>query len=192
MPSASLNAESTSPVEVTGMTKEQLINLLGNTTTIGGRRIALNDPEFDPAALGSIELRFYHVQYGLDNNDKKETMRYNIIFKDVNEGNSSYGDSVKEARWWAEDQTIEAGERNKDDIYKWSATKYNTVCLTFDPKMISGVAQPFAGPRWEDELCVPVVEYSGGATSITIPEEAKSSTAGPEASEEQQQAGANV
>ncbi len=193
VPSASLNAESTPPVEVAGMTKEQLINLLGNVSTIGGRRIALNDPAFNPEALGNIELRFYHVQYGLDNNDKKEDMRYNIVFKDVKEGNSSYGDSVREARWWADDKTIEPGERGYDDLYKWSATQYNTVCLTFDPKMISGVANPIVGPRFEDDLCVPIIEYSGGATSITIPEEARGNmTAAPGASEEEQQAGASV
>jgi len=194
VPSAALSAESTPPVEIAGMTRERLMDLLGNTTTIGGRRIALNDPVFDPASLGNIKLRFYHVQYGLTDNSQ-EKMHFNIIFKDIrDETNSSYGEAIKEVRWWPEDNTVEPGARAYDDLYKWSATKYNTVCVTFDPKMISGDATPFVGPRWEDKLCVPIVEYSGGATEITIPEAARAENATGAAApgDEQAQPGANV
>ncbi len=104
-------------------------------------------------------------------------MRFNIVFKDIrDETNSSYGDAIKEARWWPDDQTVEAGSKASDNLYKWSATKYNTVCTTFDPKMVSGDPK-MLGQSWKDKLCVPIVEYSGGSTEITIPSAATSGNA---------------
>jgi len=176
--SASLNAERGLPVEVAGLTRQQLVDLVGNYTTIGGRRINLADASFDPKTLGPIKLRFYHVQYSIINNAvKEEAMTYNIVFKDVGENlNSSYGDSIREARWWQDQGSIiEHGAGASDDLYKWSATKYNTVCLTFSPKLPSGSA---ANSRLVDKLCVPFIEYAGGATSI-VPSDVAAGTAPP-------------
>jgi len=165
--SGALNAERGLPVEVSGMTRVQLVDLLGNVTTIGGKRMNLQDPAFNPKTLGPIKLRFYHVQYSLYNNAAKDKpLQFNIVFKDVNDyTNSSYGEAVREGRWWPEGQTLEHGAGASDDLYKWSATKYDSVCMTFDPKLPSGTADI---PRMTDELCTPFVEYAEGATSVPV------------------------
>ena len=165
--SGALNAERGLPVEVSGMTRVQLVDLLGNVTTIGGKRINLQDPAFNPKTLGPIKLRFYHVQFSLYNNAAKDKpLQFNIVFKDINDyTNSSYGEAVREGRWWPEDQTLEHGAGASDDLYKWSATKYDSVCMTFDPKLPSGTADI---PRMTDELCTPFVEYAEGATSVPV------------------------
>ena len=48
-------------------------------------------------------------------------------------------------------------------MYKFSATEYNSVCLTFDPDLPSGHA---ALSDMVDELCVPIVEYEGPPTEV--------------------------
>lgn len=161
--SAALNAERSLPIEVEGMTRQQLIDLFGNATVIKGVWINLTDPKFDPKILGRMKLRLYHVQFSVTNNiEGDKDLHYNIVFKKVPQGlNSSYGIPVAQARWWSADQNATRLETKRDDIYKFSGTEYSDVCLTFDPSLPSGHA---ALSSFVDKLCVPFAEYAGGAT----------------------------
>ncbi len=165
--SASLNAERSIPIEVEGMTRQQMIDLFGNATVIKGVLVNLTDPAFDPRVLGRMKLRLYHVQYSVTNNaeDEKE-LKYNLHFRRVGEQlNSSYGKPVYQSRWWTDNApTLSYLATARDHIYKFSATEYDNVCLEFDPKLPSGHA---AFSDMVDELCVPFIEYAGGPTEIT-------------------------
>jgi hypothetical protein len=180
--SASLNAERSLPIDVEGMTRQQLIDLFGNSTVIKGVWINLTDPNFNPRILGAMRLRLYHVQYSVTNNaEGKKDLNYNIVFEKVpQEFNSSYGTPVGSARWWKSDQTISNLQTARDDVYKFSATEYNSVCLKFDPKLPSGHA---AFSQLVGELCVPFAEYAGGPTEISKPTNATqgAAAAGPSA-----------
>ncbi|MEM3154318.1 MAG: hypothetical protein QW165_01990 [Candidatus Woesearchaeota archaeon] len=166
--SASLNAERSQAIEVEGMTRQQMLDLFGNYTVIKGVLINLTNPAFDPRVLGKIKLRLYHVQYSVTNNAENEKdLNYNLIFRRVGEAlNSSYGTPIAQARWWKNDQSIKYLETARDDIYKFSATEYNAVCLTFDPRLPSGHA---AHSSMVGQLCVPFVEYTGPPTEIAAP-----------------------
>ncbi len=171
--SASLNAERSLPIDIQGLTRQQLIDLFGNTTVIAGRLVNLTDPTFDPKVLGRMKLRLYHVQYSVRNNAAgEEDLQYNIVFGRVpQEINSSYGIPIQQAKWYPQDKTIAYLEDARENLYKFSGTEYNSVCLTFDPDLPSGHA---AMSDLVDKLCVPFVEYQGGPTEMggeVIPEE---------------------
>ena len=164
--SVSLNAERSIPVEIEGMTRQQLIDLFGNTTVIAGRLINLTDPNFDPDDLGRQKLRLYHVQFSITNNavEVDRDFHYNIRFVRVPVGiDSSYGTPIQEAKWYPEDVVLGQLDTARDDLYKFSATEYTGVCLKFRPKLPTGHA---AASRLVDKFCVPFVEYAGGATEI--------------------------
>jgi hypothetical protein len=164
--SAVLNAERSIPIEVEGMTRQQLIDLFGNFTVIKGVLINLTDPSFDPRVLGKLKMRLYHIQYAVTNNaEDQEDLGYNIVFRKVDEQlNSSYGTPIDQARWWTDKQpTVSYLATARDDLYKFSATEYNSVCLTFSEDLPSGDA---ARSDLVDELCVPIVEYAGPPTEV--------------------------
>jgi len=175
--SAALNAERSLPIEVEGMTRQQLIDLFGNSTVIKGVWINLTDPKFDPKILGRMKLRLYHVQFSVTNNvEGDKDLHYNIVFKKVPQGlNSSYGIPVAQARWWSADQNATHLETKRDDIYKFSGTEYSDVCLTFDPSLPSGHA---ALSSLVDKLCVPFAEYAGGASDYLANPQAGQETPG--------------
>jgi hypothetical protein len=175
--SAALNAERSLPIEVEGMTRQQLIDLFGNATVIKGVWINLTDPKFDPKILGRMKLRLYHVQFSVTNNvEGDKDLHYNIVFKKVPQGlNSSYGIPVAQARWWSADQNATHLETKRDDIYKFSGTEYSDVCLTFDPSLPSGHA---ALSSLVDKLCVPFAEYAGGASDYLANPQAGQETPG--------------
>ncbi len=169
--SAVINAERTPALEVAGMTRQQLIDLFGNTTVIGGRLFNLTDPSFNPKILGKIKVRLYHVQYSIRNNGICEgsvswggecdqiDLTYNIHFVRVDQAyNSSYAAPLVDAKWFPGPKlpTIKYLEQAKDDLYKFSATEYSDVCLKFNPKLPSG-GGPVA-PKTADSLCVPFKE----------------------------------
>jgi hypothetical protein len=167
--SASLNAERSLPIQLEGLTRQQLIDLFGNSTVIKGRWVNLTDPAFDPKVLGKFKLRLYHVQYSVTNNaEEGRDLSYNIVFARVPEEiNSSYGTPVAEAKWWTGQQPVLAYlETTRNDLYKFSATEYDAVCLTFQPGLPSGHAAFSVIAR---KLCVPFAEYGGGPTDIAAP-----------------------
>ncbi len=164
--SAVINAEKSIPIEVEGMTRQQLIDIFGNSTVIKGVLINLTNPAFDPRVLGRLKLRLYHIQYAVTNNaEDQEDMAYNIEFRNVDERlNSSYGAPIGQARWWTDKTpTVSYLATARDDLYKFSATGYNSVCLTFGKDLPSGHA---LYSSMVDELCVPIVEYAGPPTEI--------------------------
>ncbi len=163
--SASLNAERSLPIDIQGLTRQQLLDLFGNTTVISGRLINLTDPSFDPKVLGRMKLRLYHVQYSVRNNAAGEKdLHYNVVFGRVPvEINSSYGIPIQQAKWYPQDQNLTYLEEARDNLYKFSGTEYNSVCLTFDPELPSGHA---AMSDLVDKFCVPFVEYQGGPTEM--------------------------
>lgn len=190
--SALLNAERSLPIELTGLSRQQLIDLFGNSTTIGGRYIDLTDPNFKPETLGLIKLRLYHVQYSITNNGQcrgpshgwtasdceQKDMTYNLEFKIVGNRQQkgpnifgqnitippSYGVAIREAKWWTtKPPKLEYQKTDRKDIYKWSATDWTDICLTFDPGLPSGGA---GSPGLTNKLCVPFVEYTGGPQDI--------------------------
>ncbi len=168
MASAALTAERSLPLIVEGMSKRELIELFGglNQTTIAGRTVNFNDPDFDPSILGPMSIRLYHIQWGITNYapDEKD-LRWNIEFR------TAGGLSRK---WYPQDMILEHGQtvtcNNVPGChrYKLTATTYDTACLLFSPGLPSGaVDSPIAGkPRYVRELCVPIVEYEGGPTSV--------------------------
>ncbi len=180
--SASLNAERTPPIEIEGMTRQQLIDMFGNATVISGRLVNLTDPAFKPETLGRIKLRLYHVQYSVTNNLEEDALTYNLVFKRVPEQkNSSYGKAAVEAKWFPGPKypSIAKGDTAADDIYKFSATEYSDVCLTFHPGLPSG--SPSGGVFGGDVdivnlLCVPFSE-STTATEGTAPPGAETTPA---------------
>lgn len=163
--SAVVNAEKTPAIEVAGMTRQQLIDMFGNTTVISGRLFNLTDATFDPKVLGRIKIRLYHVQYSIRNNGicegeecEKSDMTYNLLFVRVpQELNTSYGKTVSQAYWFtgAKLPVLKHLESAKDDIYKFSATEYSDVCLTFNPGLPSGSAM---SSEIVNKLCVPFKE----------------------------------
>ena len=160
--SAALNAERTPAIEVAGMTRQQLIDLFGNTTVIGGRLFNLTDPSFSPKILGRIKIRLYHVQYSVRNNAPSETnLTYNIKFVRVEEAyNSSYAAPLVEATWFSSNPpSIAYLSSAKDNLYKFSATEYSDVCLTFKPKLPSG-------DSLTDKLCVPFQESTTATEAV--------------------------
>ncbi len=171
--SAVLNGERSLAIEIEGLTRQQLMDMFGNQTVIAGRLINLTDPKFDPKVLGKMKLRMYHVQYQITNNVKSgKEMHYNIEFrKGTQASNSSYGPVVKQAKWYNPDKGLEFQKSAKEDLYKFSATEYSDVCLTFEPGLPSGPPGgniPGIGlARVVDHLCVPFKEYAGGPTEIT-------------------------
>ena len=123
-------------------------------------------PNFDPDDLGRQKLRLYHVQFSITNNavEEDKDFHYNLRFGRVPAGiNSSYGTPIKEAKWYPEDIVLGHFDTARDDLYKFSATEYTSVCLKFRPKLPTGHA---AASRLVDKICVPFVEYAGGPTEI--------------------------
>lgn len=170
--SATLNAERSIPVEVAGLTRQQLIDLLGNVTVIQGKPINLTRPEFDPRSLGQLKLRWYHVQYSVVNNARSERhLRLNIIFKIMPANfiptqSSCYEDAIRQLNWYPENLRIDYQATQTEDLYKFSATQYDCACLSFDPSLPTGHAagEPTRDARRSDRLCVPITEYLGGPT----------------------------
>lgn len=181
--SASLNAERSLPLEVAGLTRQQLIDLFGNTTIIGGRRINLTDPKFDPKNLGAMKIRMYHVQYGITNNLQR-VLHWNMEFAiSPANVNTSYGEPITSRNWFSEDMSMNVSETVTDNKYKLSATEYTDVCLKFSPPLPSGHALIAS---MADKLCVPITEYQGGPTTF----EAKQSAEG--AAQEAPSEGGNI
>lgn len=78
-PSAVINAERSEPILLVGLSTQQLIDILGNQSVIGGRKVDLTDPNFDPTILGPLTLRLYHVQYSITNTaGLNEKLRFNV------------------------------------------------------------------------------------------------------------------
>jgi len=182
--SAVLNAERSVPIEVAGLTRQQLIDLFGNATVIAGRRVNITDPKFDPKSLGQLKIRLYHVQYGITNN-LNGGLKYNLYFNiGAQNTNSSYGTPVIARNWFPEDKVLSPGEEASDNKYKFSATVYDGVCLTFSPPLPSGHA---AIASTADKLCVPFTEYQGGATTYETQQAADAA-----AEQAAQQEGGNI
>lgn len=170
-----INAERSIPIELEGMTRQQLIDLFGNTTVISGRLINLTDPLFDPKILGKMKVYLYHVQYSITNNQVGELygagkkLTYNLRFKKAQPGStSSYGTPVKDSKWYPADKELEYGQTGTDgnQIWKFSATEYTDACLEFEPGLPSGGAGSFSNAKVVNKLCTPFAEYAGGPTEI--------------------------
>jgi hypothetical protein len=158
------------------MTRQQLIDLFGNQTVIAGRLVNLTDPNFKPEALGRLKLRLYHVQYSITNNaamDEDEKLSYNINFVRVPDSKkSSYGTPVAKATWYPAGSVPQLAyqETARDDLYKFSATEYSDVCLTFNPGLPSGGisgGSPIFGGEVDivPQICVPFQESTTPTTA---------------------------
>ncbi len=173
--SASLNAERTPPIEIEGMTRQQLVDLFGNATVIAGRLVNLTDPAFKPETLGRLKLRLYHVQYSVTNNLEEDALTYNLAFIRVpDQANSSYGKAAVEAKWFPGPKypTLAKGDTAGDHIYKFSATEYSDICLTFNPGLPSGSPSGgFAGGDIDtaNRLCVPFSESTTATEGAAPP-----------------------
>ncbi|HLF54716.1 MAG TPA: hypothetical protein VI612_03275 [Candidatus Nanoarchaeia archaeon] len=157
--SAAITAERSPALEVAGMTAQQLIDLFGvNTTTIAGRTVNLAAPDFDPATLGQIQIRMYHVQFGITNNaETGRTTAWNIEFRTP---------TGIRRRWYAQDQLLPYTDTSSGHVYKLSATEYKEACLVFDTELAAGKYGP--RPTYIDEFCRDFVEYAGGPESVAV------------------------
>ena len=186
--SAVLNAQRSKPIQISGLSRQQLLDIMGNTTVIKGRRIDLTDSSFDPTSLGNVSIRLYHVEYSVSNGAEDE-LRFNLEFrrsspidyvapsrKNVStveevEGDiqqffstlpsTSYGEAIAKTKWFPVDQVVSKSIHEHE--YKYSTNEWDTVCLTFDPGVPAGGA---TSGRLAHELCVPFREYEGGSQKI--------------------------
>lgn len=156
-----LSAERSLPIILKGLEREQLRDILGHDAelvVINGN--VINISEVDTTTLPATEIRLYKIQYSLTNiNDRQ--MEYNLEFK---------GQTTR--KLFAKDQKLTVGQTvSKDDsnIEVYSGTKYDEVCMTFDPSLPSGGSSTgslMVAPKMVNKLCKPIAEYSGGATSL--------------------------
>ena len=144
----SVNAERSNPIIFKGIDRQTLIDIFGNYTYISGQLYNLSDPTIAVSKLPII-MRLYRIQYAV-NNPLAGTLRYNLRF----EGPDRSG------TWFAQMQPVLEGERASGLKLKYSATEYSTVCITLDQEITKA-----SGARIR-EMCVPIAEYGGEATTM--------------------------
>jgi len=210
--SAVINAERSEPILLAGLSAQQLIDILGNQSVVGGRRVDLTDPTFDPTILGPLTLRLYHVQYSITNNLESDKLRFNVelrrtsasaqlalaaataasvqaqmnrtslgplTLEDLNQS-TAIGRYVRpvrtrvnglpalsSVRLYPQDRLLDPGDTDFNHFYNQSTNEYDTACLTFNPGLPSGDAFYSGTVR---ELCVPFSDYTGGPTTLVIPQ----------------------
>jgi hypothetical protein len=156
-----INAQRSLPIILKGLERERLKEIIGEKielVVINGN--VINISEVDTTMLPATELRLYRIQYSLTNVNDRE-MKYNLEFK--GQTTRKFFSSDKKL---SPGQTVPSDDRN---IEVYSATKYDEVCMTFNPSLPSGGASTgslMVAPKLVNKLCKPIVEYVGGATSI--------------------------
>jgi len=153
-----LSAERSLPIILKGLERERLKEILGDKVelvVINGN--VVNISEVDTTTLPAAELRLYKIQYSLTNTNNRE-MKYNLEFK--GQTTRKFYSSDKKL---SPGQTVPSGDRN---IEVYSATKYDEVCLTFNPSLPAGTGSTLiVAPKMVSKLCKPIIEYAGGATT---------------------------
>ena len=190
--SASLNAERSEAVLLQGLSRQELIDILGNASSLGGRYVDLTDPTFRPELLGPLKLRLYHVEYSISNRLPEEQVMYNVEFRKLtapviiattipnrtataDEYQGDYAQYLARTRnvnnqgtvsavsWFPERKILKTGKTDHDHLQKYSSNEYDAACLVFNPGLPSGKS---ASSGTVKEFCVPFTEYQGGATVI--------------------------
>lgn len=157
---ATVTAERTPPVTVNGLTGGQLNDILGSNTIIVGGTAYSTDNAPQPLTLWR-----YKIHYSLTNILDKD-LQYNIVFKGPD----------RTASYYPNDKTLPQRRGTRGDISKYSATKYDKVCLTLNPGIPTHNRQtattnimPFGSyaPTLTKELCQPITEYQAVPVTIT-------------------------
>ncbi len=187
--SAVINAERSGQIVTAGMEAQQLIEIFGNKSVIGGVLYDFTNPNFDPSVLPLMSIRLYHVEYYLNNNAAGESdLRYNLEFRRTLPEDAipipstlenlspeeypswakvlttaTYSAPLATSKWFAKDQLLKYGDTTAsvhNHIYRWSTRNWDEVCLTFDPRLPKG-------DSLTGEFCVPIVQYLGQATDAS-------------------------
>lgn len=148
-----INAERSLPIILKGMEKEKLQEVLGSELVLIGNQL-INLSEVDTTTLPAQELRLYKIQYAITNTLDRE-LTYNIEVK---------GKTTRKV--YPNDKKLKPGETAKKTIEAYKTTKYDEVCLTFKPSLPAGTGSTLlVAPKMVNQLCKPIIEYAGGATS---------------------------
>lgn len=154
-----ISAERSLPIVLKGLERERLREIMGENVeliVVGGE--VINISEVDTTTLSAAEFRLYKVQYSLTNTNDRE-MKYNLEFK---------GQTTR--KFYSSDKKLNPGQTVPSDdrnIEVYSATKYDEVCMMFNPSLPAGTGSTLlVAPKMVSKLCKPIVEYAGGATSI--------------------------
>ena len=96
----------------------------------------------------------YFIQ---NNNPGGEPQRFNIVFKGETTG-----------RMFRDDVQLEEGETKEENDYKYKASDYDEVCMTFNPSVTAGGITTSA--RRISEYCRPIIQ-KGGPPTIIAPQD---------------------
>jgi len=198
--SGSLNAERSFATPLAGQTRQQLLDILGNTTTIGGHLVDLKDQNFDPATLGNLTLRLYHVEYSITNNAAfGEKIQFNVQFRRLGAIAIPTPAPVRTPNYqYVNGVLVDLNAANINNLVKnvtqssYSAPIRNAKYFGQDKLLQSGQSDHdhiyrYSTNEWDtvcltfhpglpsgsgiaSELCVPISEYLGESTSLENPE----------------------
>ncbi|MBS3148362.1 hypothetical protein J4219_05740 [Candidatus Woesearchaeota archaeon] len=187
-----INAERSFPIDIRGLSRQQLIDILGrNITTINGIRVDLSNPAVNLSRFGNITLRLYHVQVSVTNNVAGEKdLRYNVELRRTGAGETvqvvvpatgttpatieegevefptAYAEPISQAKLFKKEIVLKPTESTPPDKrheYFNSFAQWDTACLLVQPGLPKGSAFDSSFGR---EFCTPIVEYQGGPTTI--------------------------
>lgn len=155
IPAGTISAERSLPLVLKGMEKELLQDVIGTELIILNNQI-INLSEVDTTILPAQEVRLYKIQYSITNTHDDRDLSYNLEVK---------GDSTRKIH--SSDKKLKPGQTARQTIEAYKTTKYDEVCLTFNPSLPAGTGSTLiVAPKMVNKLCKPIVEYAGGATSI--------------------------
>jgi len=150
-----ISAERSLPIVLKGMEKELIIDVIGSELIILNNQI-INISEVDTTTLPAQEVRLYKIQYSITNTHDDRELSYNLEVK---------GDSTRKIQ--PNDKKLKPGQTARQTIEAYKTTKYDEVCLTFNPSLPAGTGSTLiVAPKMVSRLCKPIVEYAGGATSV--------------------------
>lgn len=152
-----INAERSLPLVIKGVERDLLLDILGTDLIIVNNQI-INISEVDTTTLPAQEIRLYRIQYSITNIHQDRDLSYNIEVK---------GQATRKV--YPNDKKLNSGQTERKTIEEYKTADYDEICLTFNPSLPSGgsvVGQLTVQPKMVNQLCKPIAEYAGGATSI--------------------------
>jgi hypothetical protein len=155
IPAGHLSAERSLPIILKGMERELILDVIGSEIAVINGKI-INISEVDLEELPATELRLYRIQYSITNSHADKDLKFNLEVK---------GQTTR--NFFSNDKTLKPGQTATQTIEVYSATKYDDICLTFNPSLPAGTGSTLiVSPKMVSQLCKPIVEYSGGSTSV--------------------------
>lgn len=155
IPAGHLSAERSLPIVLKGLDRELLLDIIGTEIAVINGKV-INISEVNLEELPATELRLYRIQYSITNSHADKDLKFNLEVK---------GQTTR--NFFANDKTLKPSQTATQTIEAYSATKYNDICMTFNPSLPAGTGSTLiVAPKMVSQLCKPIVEYAGGATSV--------------------------